>query len=305
MMVLALNALGCQHQPVIEALPAEFKNDRIYLVPMMPDGSVVRFITDTGGGWNAIKWSVATKIDATLSASAEAMPFPNFAADYGIPANSLFRDGNLVLVEDKELDKNVDGFLGGRWFGNRTWEFDYLQETLSLLDEIRAHTYEDCQHVSLGFQVNAQGARTMHFARMSMEVDAQSIEVLLDTGAKAHLTEHGAEHFGNPDGSSVGTSFISQSIFDVWTARHPDWKVVQSADSVGGQTFAMVEVPIVTIGDHSIGPVWFTARPDNAFVEYMSSMMDDTVFGALGGSALKYFRVIVDYPNARAYFCTD
>jgi hypothetical protein len=37
----------------------------------------------------------------------------------------------------------------------------------------------------------------------------------------------------------------------------------------------------------------------------MSSMMDGPVHGAIGGSALKYFRVIVDYPDSKAYFFLD
>jgi hypothetical protein len=34
----------------------------------------------------------------------------------------------------------------------------------------------------------------------------------------------------------------------------------------------------------------------------MSTAMDLPVQGALGGSALKYFRITVDYPNATALF---
>jgi hypothetical protein len=51
-----------------------------------------------------------------------------------------------------------------------------------------------------------------------------------------------------------------------------------------------------------VGPVWFTYRPDKSFHEYMSSMMDARVEGALGGSALRYFRVTVDFPHGRAVF---
>jgi hypothetical protein len=37
----------------------------------------------------------------------------------------------------------------------------------------------------------------------------------------------------------------------------------------------------------------------------MARFMDRPVDGALGGSALKYFRVVVDYPNAVAIFERD
>jgi hypothetical protein len=51
-----------------------------------------------------------------------------------------------------------------------------------------------------------------------------------------------------------------------------------------------------------VGPVWFTRRPDRNFHEYISSMMDARVEGALGGSALHFFRVTVDYPGRVAVF---
>jgi hypothetical protein len=43
-------------------------------------------------------------------------------------------------------------------------------------------------------------------------------------------------------------------------------------------------------------------RPDRNFHEYMSQWTDRRIEGALGGSALRYFRVVVDYPNAIAIF---
>ena len=63
----------------------------------------------------------------------------------------------------------------------------------------------------------------------------------------------------------------------------------------------MIEVPQVTIAGLSVGPVWFTQRPDAAFREWMSQMMDKPVDEAIGGSALKYLRVVLDYPGKTAY----
>ena len=51
-----------------------------------------------------------------------------------------------------------------------------------------------------------------------------------------------------------------------------------------------------------VGPVRFTRRPDRAFDEFMSSMTDAPVVGALGGSGLRYFRVSVDYGRGVAVF---
>ena len=63
----------------------------------------------------------------------------------------------------------------------------------------------------------------------------------------------------------------------------------------------MIEVPEVRIGGLDVGPVWFTLRPDPNFLEFMSQMTDEIVRGAVGGSALKHLRVVLDYPGATMY----
>ena len=68
------------------------------------------------------------------------------------------------------------------------------------------------------------------------------------------------------------------------------------------EALSIIQVPRVSGGGWEVGPVWFTRRPDRAFHEYMSQWMDRRVEGALGGSALSFFRVTVDYPGAAAIF---
>ncbi|MCH9693773.1 MAG: hypothetical protein K0U72_04610 [Gammaproteobacteria bacterium] len=233
------------------------------------------------------------------------MSFPTFSVGSEIPVNTLYKNGGLVVVDDAELSEAEDGFLGGRWFGDKIWEFDYPNQTLSVLNQLPATAHEECHRVQLGFQTNEQDSRTMHFARMPVEVDGQEIDVLLDTGARATLTENGAAHFGRARGSEIGTSFIVRSVFDQWNAKHPEWTVLIDADSVRGQSYPMIEVPQLSVGGYTVGPVWFVVRPDSAFLKYMSSMMDQSIQGALGGSGLQYFRLMVDYPSAIAHFCFD
>jgi hypothetical protein len=64
----------------------------------------------------------------------------------------------------------------------------------------------------------------------------------------------------------------------------------------------MIEVPEISVAGLTAGPMWFTARADANFTKYMSQWMDLPIVGALGGSALQYFRVTLDYPNRRATF---
>ncbi len=234
----------------------------------------------------------------------ESGPFPDFSRSASIPTNRMYNGGLLTIADDKDLDGFGDGFLGGRWFGDKVWEFDYHQQRLTILDSFEVVEGKEWHPVRLGFQVNEQGARTMHFPRMQIEVDGRAIDVLLDTGATATLTESSGNRFEKAVGTAIGTSFITQTIFDQWKSSHPEWETLQNADVVRNQLFSMIEVPQITVGGQRVGPVWFTARPDSAFVEYMSSMMDEIVYGALGGSGLRYFRVVVDYPNSAAYFFT-
>jgi hypothetical protein len=97
-----------------------------------------------------------------------------------------------------------------------------------------------------------------------------------------------------------------REVFERWARRHPQWRVLRAADQIGGvgDGFDMIEVPQVVIAGLRVGPVWFTQRPDRAFREWMSSMTDRPIEGALGGSAFKTTRMILDYPGGRAYFST-
>jgi len=96
------------------------------------------------------------------------------------------------------------------------------------------------------------------------------------------------------------TSFITASNFEKWRQAHPDWRVIENADMPLNEP--MIEVPGIAIAGHTVGPVWFTRRADKNFHEFMSRFMDKRVEGAIGGNALRHFRVTVDYPGAVAVF---
>ena len=126
--------------------------------------------------------------------------------------------------------------------------------------------------------------------------------MLFDTGATVTLTDESAQAFGMKAGDKIGGSYIIRSVFDQWMNDHPEWPVIKQGDIIRGTTFRMIRVPEITIGDVRFGPVWFTERPDSAFREYMARFMDKPTSGAIGGSALRHVRVIVDFPDAKAYF---
>ena len=132
-------------------------------------------------------------------------------------------------------------------------------------------------------------------------IDGQTINLLFDTGATVRLTDQALARLADGQPASRATSFISKTTFDRWHARHPDWKVIEHADAnAGGEP--LIEVPEVTVAGYTVGPVWFTRRADKNFHQWMSQWMDKEIDGALGGSALHYFRVTVNYPGAVAVF---
>lgn len=299
---LPLAAAAAAAQP----LPAEFVHGQVWLTPRV-DGHALRLFTDTGGGFNALSADVAKQLGLateTVEADGQAMalaPFPRFDEGHGLPpAPRHFMDGRLAVVPPAAFHVAADGFLGGRWFADGLWDFDYPAGTLQRLDAFEATP--GMHGVDLGFQTGGDGQRTTHFPSMPMTVDGEELLVLLDTGATATLGEDAAAAFGLPVGTPVGTSFIEREVFERWAAAHPDWRVLERGDALRGQSFRMIEVPEVRLGGLAIGPVWFTERPPGAFQKYMASMMDRPTWGALGGSAFRHLRMVVDYPAAKAWF---
>lgn len=287
-----------------QPLPARFIHDQVWLVPAV-DGQEIRFFTDTGGGFNAIARATAGRLGlATESVEVDGRPmtlapFPAFDEGRGLPAApGHFMQGRLAVVDADDFLAEGDGFLGGRWFADGVWDFDYPAGALA-----RLATYAGPgTPVPLGFQTNPAGQRTMHFPSMDITVDGEILAVLLDTGATATLSETSGPVFGLAPGTAVGTSFIEREVFERWVAKHPDWRVVEGGDRIGDKALRLIEVPAVTIAGHTVGPVWFAERPPGAFQKYMASMMDRPTWGAIGGSGLKYFRMVIDYPAAKAWF---
>jgi hypothetical protein len=123
-------------------------------------------------------------------------------------------------------------------------------------------------------------------------VDGEEIDVLFDTGATIFLTDSGKKSL-NTSENSIGGSFIAKSVFEKWRSKHPEWRYFEKADKNGD----VIEVPQVTIGGHTVGPVVFAERNDENWSKWMISTMDKVVKGAIGGSGLKYLKVTVDYNN--------
>jgi len=290
-----------------ESVPVEYQHDRIFVRTEAPDGSLVSFFTDSGGGFNAVTESMAHRLSltevSTVSIDGEErslVEFPTFLELAGIPPPAAERwlNGGLVVVSDAKLEEH--GLLGSRWFEGKIWYFDYSEGTLRSSTGLALDS--EYQSTSIGFRSDEDGVRDLSFPRISIVVEGETLDMLLDTGATARLTDSSADAFGLPPGTRVGTSYISKPIFNSWMQQNPDWKVVDKGEDVTGHIFPMIEVPEVTIAGITVGPVWFVQRPEGTFEEWISQMTDSQVVGAVGGSLFRYFRMVIDYPDATAYF---
>ncbi|MEM7159031.1 MAG: hypothetical protein AAF799_39705 [Myxococcota bacterium] len=284
--------------PVGLVLPTRFEADRIFLELKTAQGEPLRMYTDTGGGLYLLD-AVAQRLGLPLEAARgegdeaiEVVTLPPLDPSTAMPP-VLVLDGRLPVARQAPFgDIFGDGMLGAGWFRDRVWTFDYDAETLVLHE---ASLPCDGSLLPLGF-AEYEGRRTAHYPRVQATIDGRVHDLLFDSGATVLLTEPGLAGLNDGGPTERATSFIVRSIFERWRAAHPDWRVIEGADRMGGDP--MIEVPEVTLGELVVGPVWFTAREDPNFREFMSQWMDREIDGALGGSALAYLRVTLDYPRA-------
>lgn len=290
-----------------DSVPVQFSHDRVFIHARAPDGSSVRFYTDSGGGYNAVTESTAKRfgldeIGRVESESGERtlVSFPRFLEDAGVPRPHVEKwlNGGLMVVPDTQLEGH--GFLGSRWFEGKVWMFDYESGTLS--SSTSWTPTEEYSATAIGFRSGLDSVRDLSFPRLAIEVDGQTLEMLLDTGATAKLSQDSAAAYGLPVATKVGTSFITRPVFEAWVEKHPTWQVVEDGDQVTGTALPMIQVPAVTVAGVTVGPVWFAQRPEGTFERWISQMTDAPVVGAVGGSLFRHFRMVIDYPNARAYF---
>lgn len=311
-MALLLGLLGAppsfaQSTAEARTLPTEFVANRIYVTAVTPSGDSLRLLTDTGGSPYLVLTNPAVErlgltITDTLTNGPRSFPTtaaPSFQADVSIPQTQSDR---ALVVPNRGRAKILgfdDGRLGQSWFADRVWTFDYGAKQLLLHDSAESLSFDPDHTVPLAFQTDSTGERSAHHPRVEATIADSTYSFLYDSGATTVLTDSVRSTLEGP--RRRGSGFVIASVFEHWQEEHPDWRVVEGASPAFRGT-PIIQVPEVTIAGHTVGPVWFEKRPDQAFQRVLSGSMDRPVAGALGGSLFQYFRVTVDYPGARAFF---
>jgi predicted aspartyl protease len=286
-------------------IAARFEADTVYVALTTARGQRVELYTDTGGGGLILSEQAASRLHLKVGPSDDV----GLKSEFG--PNATIADAPALAAAVPALPKTAivvpkatqipswpeqgDGFVGAPWFAGGVWTWDYpghhlIHERNDWEPPAQATT------VPISFKVDADGRRPSNFARVSIRIDGRELPMLLDTGAETFLTQD-ALHLVGGGPALRATSMMSASIFDGWRGAHPEWPFIDKAQVATGA--AMIEVPAIEIAGHTVGPVWFTRRSDASFHQFMSSMMDARVEGALGGNALRFFVMTIDYPKAR------
>lgn len=289
-------------------LPTRFDANRIFVQPVTDTGIRLSLYTDTGGGL-FLSTHAAEKLGADYSQSPEnssedGVPltrWPNFRTDAWIPQPA--RTGAGIPVREVPApfaDNMQDGMLGAWWFADRCWEFDYPRQSLRLLECGSLPKVAAEHRVPLHFQVDETGKHTTAFPRISVEIDGEPLELLFDTGAMSTFTEAAVAQIADSEPATRAVSLITQTVAARWRERHPEWPWIDAGEQ--GTGMALVQADNVRVAGYDSGPLWFAVRPDANFHVFMSQWMDTRVEGALGGNALRRFRVTVDYRQGAATF---
>lgn len=286
-------------------LPTEFAENRFVVCPVTVGGRRLKFFTDSAGGHlisdKAAK-ECGLKVEPIQGADKHGpqsmTTFPAFRRSAFIPSDGV----PLFVFPDKDMKENVgdwDGMLGQQWFAGRVWTFDYAKKRLLWRAPGDMPKHDSAHEVKLGVRTDAQGKRANNFMTIQVAIDGEPVWFTLDTGATDILPASVLRKVGDGRPADRATSFLGESLYKKWHAKHPDWQVIEEESLTG---MAMIQVPKVSVAGYTVGPVWFSVQHDSAFHEYMAQWTDKVTEGSIGGSFFKYFQMTVDWPHAIAVF---
>ncbi len=272
-------------------VPLSFEQHRPYTVLTLlgPSGQPVhaRFWLDTGGGAIVLSGPLAKRLglkpsgktfkaEGNLIAATEA---PRIQV--GHMALRL-RDANAFLVISKEPKLEGTGAQGAfplRALRNYQIVLDYPHGKLTIA--------EPGSLKPQGKQIAAHFSK-FDFIALNAQVSGHKYGFLLDTGGQYCM--------------------ISKEAMEQWIQQNPRWPHVAGAYGPANMMLGRIETSLemLRIGAMRLGPfvlndVGSISRPKGNYEKSMSRLTGRPVIGSIGGNALQYFRVDIDYPHKKLY----
>jgi hypothetical protein len=304
MLVICFGARALAAQ-VETPIPTRYIADRFFAAPVTPDGDTLLLLIDTGGGG---MWMIKPALeqlgfqprfiafgdDSVFSGG----PFPDFSPEASLPRPRGI-PADLIGYGTDSIKRGLGGavgVLGHTWLADRVWVFDYPRRRMSY--------YASGGPTTVGSQARTipmtlKNPPTRNDPRIQIEIDGDTVDALLDSGGTATFAADAVAAMRSGP-SARAASFAAARLWDAWHARHPSWRVV--ADAEVSTHASAIEVPVVRIAGFAVGPVWFVKRADAAYDEMLSFLTDRPILAAIGGEALRDFKITLDYPNQRATF---
>jgi|SRR5450631_2461598 len=288
-------------------IPSRFTANQVYVRLQTLDGKPLELYTDSGGGSLILGKVAAERLQLALVPIQEADVLAELGASARETEAPLLRPEvprlptrAFVIDSPRQMPafpEQADGVVGAAWFADGIWTWDYPMRHL-YKENPGWRAALDARKTDLGFQIDSHGKRTTNFARISISVAGEQLQMLLDTGAETYLSPEAKAYVQDRDPAFRASSMMRASIFDAWRKSHPEWRFVDNAEVSTGAP--MILVPEVRVAGLRARSVWFTRRPDKNYTDFMSSMMDQAVDGSVGGNCFSQFVLTVDYPRATA-----
>ncbi|WDS35377.1 hypothetical protein [Pseudoxanthomonas sp.] len=300
-----------------EKLAADYEAGHFFITLNSSEGQRLRLVVDSGGGGGigrfiltpaaVVREHLATRTCGTGDEASIVvdLPAPKWK---GLPVVEHRGCDAMALVPDGYTELgDADGNLGAGYLPHFTWTFDYPAKTL-WRESSNWKAASQLRPLHMSFPKNAAGDRWSGLPRITLNIAGQPLDFLLDTGATAKPTPAGLEasHIDTARGIGV-TSYITTSMLERWHREHQTWRLVDKGDALM-DGMRIIEVPSVEIAGWSVGPLWFTERPDGAFDEHtgISQYMDGPVVGAAGANLWQNFVMTLDYSHDTAWLaCAD
>lgn len=281
----------------------DFDANRVYLL-VRSHGSKLRMISGTGFDRGSFTFRETLR-ELEIPAS-ELKPYPGVSEPGLIGMIELEGVGPVRVYDRRQVPGNDlaaveqhsgQGQIGWNYFADEVWHWDYSERTLR---KARLPIELKGRGVTQAVMKEGPGDRSVKQALIKVKIDGVVHPMIFDTGATSWYSLE-AQDRAPGDGEFRASSFIRDSVYRSWVKKHPEWRRITKGDRFeGGQD--LIEVPQIIVAGTRVGPVWFAVRPDAKYGFSGTGSVISGVDGALGGTALKYFRVTADFGSGRILF---